>query len=130
MALETFDSFVAGGVTCPFNVLNTSPSRKRSVAHSVRHVPGGNFTILQVSGKQESERVFTLYVPEREDGSDPIALFDACLGLTGKLYYAASVMTPLGYVVACLVEYDATAWYESNAQQAVKATFVCDVAAD
>ena len=116
MPLTTYDSFTTNAATASFNVLNTSPAHKRSAAHSVRHIPGGNFTIVQLSGRQEAERSYELYVPTQQE----LTNMDSCLGLTGTLSYCA------GDVTAVLVEYDAGQWYDSDGQMTVKCKFITD----
>lgn len=116
MSLTTYDSFTGAGPDCHFNVLSISRSRQRRAAYSNRHVPYGDYNIVQVGGRLAPERVFTLYVPS--DGE--LDNLEACLGQQGgTLHYAE------GDVTALLVEFDAGE-YLAEGNQVVKATFITD----
>jgi len=117
MSIPTSDSFsVPGAPTANFNVLNISPSQAREAAYSVRHVPHGNYNIVQTGGRKHAERHFTVYVPDESELNN----LDACLGLIG-----GSLTYHKGTFVAFLAKYDARMWYFSD-QQTVDLTLVTD----
>ncbi len=129
LEIPTLDSLTTNAGVASFNVLNISVSYKRSVEHSIRHVPGGNLSVLHVSGRKEAERTFELYVANVGE----LTNLDKALGLTGKLRYAGldpTVYDPNEGIVAVLLDFDAKEWIDSEGKQTVKATFVTDTATD
>lgn len=116
MSIPTQDSFAAfGGPTANFNVLTISRSRQRKAAYSVRHAAYGNLNLVQLGGRLEAGRHFTLYVPSQGELDN----LDQCLGQQGALSYAE------GTVTAALVEYDSTEWFNGT-EQLVSVIFITD----
>jgi hypothetical protein len=114
---RTEDSFEAfGGPTAHFNVLTPSRARRRKAAYSARHVAYGNLNVIQLGGRLEAERSYTVYLPN--DGE--LENVDQCLGMQGTLNCAET-----GGVTAALVSYDASTYF-TGGQQIATLMFVCD----